>query len=179
MNEDAPTRRTDPALDAVRDEFVVQWGAMGSAWGINRTIAQIHALLMVSPNPLSTDQVMEELKISRGNAHSNLRELIGWGLIRGVIRKGERKEYFEAEKDVWKMFCTIARERKRREIDPALDVLENCKEASKSLRSTEAKAFHSQISELSDFVKLAGGAMDQIARSEQSKAARWAQKLFT
>lgn len=179
MNDTTSSRKPDPALDEVRDEFVVQWGAMGSAWGINRTMAQIHALLMVSPNPLSTDQVMEELKISRGNAHSNLRELIGWGLIRSVIRKGERKEYFEAEKDVWKMFCTISRERKRREIDPALEVLENCKEASKGLRTAEARAFHAQISELSDFVKLAGGAMDQISRAEQSKAARWAQKLFT
>ena len=179
MNETTPARKSDPSLDEVRDEFVVQWGAMGSAWGINRTMAQIHALLMVSPVPLSTDQVMEELKISRGNAHSNLRELIGWGLIKSVIRKGERKEFFEAEKDVWKMFCTIARERKRREVDPALEVLENCREASKGLRSNEAKAFHRQISELSDFVKFAGSAMDQVARSEQSKVVRWAQKLLS
>jgi DNA-binding transcriptional regulator GbsR (MarR family) len=116
----------DPAeaarLAAARDEFVTQWGAIGSAWGINRTMAQIHALLIVTPGALTTDEVMEELKISRGNAHMNLRELVGWGLIRSVIRKGERKEYFEAEKDVWKMFCTIIRERKRREIRPAINV---------------------------------------------------------
>jgi DNA-binding transcriptional regulator GbsR (MarR family) len=114
-------RATDPeaelaALNAARDEFVAQWGAMGSSWGINRTMAQIHALLIITTPPLSTDDIMEELKISRGNAHMNLRELVGWGLVRSVIRKGERKEYFEAEKDVWKMFCIIVRERKRREI---------------------------------------------------------------
>jgi hypothetical protein len=93
---------------------------MGGAWGINRTMAQVHALLMTSEKALTTDEVMAELKISRGNAHQNLRELVGWGLVRNVIRKGERKEYYESEKEVWRMFCTIARERKRREIEPAL-----------------------------------------------------------
>ena len=112
----------DPAaqqaeLTAARDEFIAQWGIMGSSWGINRTMAQIHALLMVSTTPLSTDEIMAELAISRGNAHMNLRDLVGWGLVRSVIRKGERKEFFEAEKDVWKIFCTVVRERKRREIE--------------------------------------------------------------
>src|SRR5207244_13655672 len=90
-------------LQQARDQFVTQWGAIGSAWGINRTMAQIHALLIITPRALTTDEVMEELKVSRGNAHTNLRELVGWGLVRSVVRKGERKEYFEAEKDVWKM----------------------------------------------------------------------------
>jgi DNA-binding transcriptional regulator GbsR (MarR family) len=84
----------DP-LTTARDEFISQWGAMGGAWGINRTMAQVHALLMTSEKALTTDDVMAELKISRGNAHQNLRELVGWGLVRNVIRKGERKEYFE------------------------------------------------------------------------------------
>lgn len=92
--------------------FITQWGAMGSWWGINRTMAQIHALLLITDRALSTDEIMDDLKISRGNPNMNLRDLAGWGLIRSVIRKGERKEYFEAEKDVWKMFCTIVRERK-------------------------------------------------------------------
>ena len=103
-------------LREARQEFVSQWGAIGSAWGINRTMAQIHALLITSPEPLTTDEVMEELRISRGNANTNLRDLVGWGLIRSLLRPGERKEYLVAEKDVWKMFCIIARERKRREI---------------------------------------------------------------
>ena len=87
-----------------KDAFIAQWGALGSSWGISRTMAQVHALLMVSPAPMSTDEVMEELVVSRGNAHTNLKELVGWGLIRVVVKKGERKEFFEAEKDVWKMF---------------------------------------------------------------------------
>ena len=126
MNEkddDLPT--PTPAVEATplalaRDEFVAQWGAMGTAWGINRTMAQIHALLIVTPQPLTTDEVMAELHVSRGNAHSNLRELVGWGLVKSVFRKGERKELFEAEKDMWRMFCIVVRERKRREIEPAL-----------------------------------------------------------
>src|SRR6188508_2828802 len=131
-------------LAAARDEFVMQWGAIGSAWGINRTMAQIHALLIVTPRALTTDEVMEELQISRGNAHTNLRELVGWGLVRSVVRKGERKEYFEAEKDVWKMFCTVMRERRRRELLPALDVIKNCTERTRHLKSAEAVAFQKQ-----------------------------------
>ncbi|HEX3419905.1 MAG TPA: MarR family transcriptional regulator, partial [Candidatus Udaeobacter sp.] len=95
------------ALSEARDQFVSQWGVIGSAWGVNRTMAQIHALLITAPAALSTDDIMQELKISRGNAHSNLRDLVSWGLVRTVVRKGERKEFFEAEKDVWKMFCII------------------------------------------------------------------------
>ena len=109
---------------------------MGSAWGINRTMAQIHALLMTSDRALTTDEVMEDLKISRGNAHQNLRELVGWGLVRSVIRKGERKEYFESEKDVWRMFCIVARERKRREIEPALKALRACEEQTRACVAT-------------------------------------------
>lgn len=166
-------------LEAARDEFITQWGALGSAWGINRTMAQIHALLVTSTRPLSTDEIMAELRISRGNAHSNIRELVGWGLVRSVIRKGERKEFFEAEKDVWRMFCTIARERKRREIEPAIEVLNRCSTAAKGLKSTEAKEFHRQMTELRDFVKLADKVLDTAARSEQSKMAKLAQKFLT
>ncbi len=118
---------------------------MGGAWGINRTMAQVHALLMTSDRPLTTDEVMADLKISRGNAHQNLRELIGWGLVRSVIRKGERKEFFEAEKDVWRMFCTVARERQRREIEPALRALHACEAQTRGLRGEKAAAFNRQI----------------------------------
>jgi len=158
------------------DDFITQWGVIGNAWGINRTMAQIHALLMVSPEPLSTDDIMEELKISRGNAHSNLRELVSWGVIKSVIKKGERKEYFESEKDVWRMFCTITRERKRREIDPALSVLMDCEERTRELKGEEGQNFHAQIKELSEFVQIAAGAMDKISNAESSRALVWAMK---
>ena len=157
----------DPLLQA-RDEFVAQWGTMGSAWGVNRTMAQIHALLMTSDRALTTDEVMDDLKISRGNAHQNLRELVGWGLVRSVIRKGERKEYFESEKDVWRMFCIVARERKRREIEPALKALRACEEQTRSLRGDKAAAFNRQIRALSEFVGQTDTILDRVSRSEGS-----------
>lgn len=164
------------ALERASDDFITQWGVIGSAWGINRTMAQIHALLMVSPEPLCTDDIMEELRISRGNAHSNLRELVSWGVIKSVIKKGERKEFFESEKDVWKMFCTITRERKRREIDPALEVLKSCEEKTRTMKSEEAKNFHEQIAALSEFVEVAATTMERVSSSESSKVVQWALK---
>src|SRR3954463_10971420 len=175
--------KTEPSIErselqAARDEFVTQWGAIGSAWGINRTMAQIHALLITVPNPLTTDQIMEELKISRGNAHGNLRELVSWGLVRSVVRKGERKEYFEAEKDVWKMFCIVMRERRRRELRPAMAVLEQCAERTKGLRGTEAAMFNQQIKALRDFLDLTDNIITKISRSEQSKIIPFALKFL-
>jgi DNA-binding transcriptional regulator GbsR (MarR family) len=158
----------DEILAKARNDFVSHWGTMGSAWGINRTMAQIHALLMTSERPLTTDEVMADLEISRGNAHQNLRELVDWGLVRTVIRKGERKEYFESEKDVWKMFCTIARARKRREIEPVVEVLRNCESQTRSLKGEKAAAFNKQVKALSEFVGLAESMMERISRSEQS-----------
>ena len=165
-------------LSAARDEFVTQWGAIGSAWGINRTMAQIHALLIITPRALTTDEVMEELKISRGNAHTNLRELVGWGLVRSVVRKGERKEYFEAEKDVWRMFCIIVRERKRREIRPAINVLKDCIDRVDDLKSAEARAFTAQTKALCDFMEMADGVLSKVVRSERSTIVPWALKFL-
>jgi DNA-binding transcriptional regulator GbsR (MarR family) len=166
-------------LRDAREDFVSQWGAIGSAWGINRTMAQIHALLMTSPKPLSTDEIMEELRISRGNANTNLRDLVGWGLIRTVLRKGERKEYFEAEKEVWKIFCTVAKERKRREISPAMEVLQRCAEKTKGLKSDEAQDFHKQMNALLDFLRLSERVLEAVAASEQSRIVKLAAHFFT
>jgi len=166
------------ALENAREEFVTQWGAMGSSWGINRTMAQIHALLLTTPQPLSTDEIMDELRISRGNANTNLRDLVGWGLVRSVIRKGERKEYFEAEKDVWRMFCTIARERKRREVSPAMEVLRRCAESTKGEGSAAGKEFHRQMIELHEFMQLGERMLDRVASSEQSRILKMAARLL-
>src|SRR5438034_3103660 len=166
------------ALCEARDQFVSQWGVIGSAWGVNRTMAQIHALLITAPAALSTDDIMEELKISRGNAHSNLRDLVSWGLVRSVVRKGERKEFFEAEKDVWKMFCIIIRERRRRELRPALAVLKECSARTKDLRGADAAAFNKQLKSLSDFLQLADRMITKVSQSEQSKMVPWALKFL-
>ncbi len=163
------TEQTAAELRAARERFISQWGVISAAWGINRTMAQIHALLLVSAEPLATDEIMAALQISRGNVNTNLRELVGWGLLRVVLRKGERREYFEAEKEVWKIFCTIVRERQRREIDPALAVLRECAERTAKLKGAEAEEFHGTMRDLGQFVAQAAGAMDKVARSERSK----------
>lgn len=155
------------ALESARANFIEGWGALGSAWGVSKTMAMTHALLLVSEDPLSSDEVMAELGISRGNASTTLRELVGWGLVRKVVRMGERREFFEAEKDVWTIFCIVARERKRREIEPALALLESCLAQTKGLR--QAKAFHAKLSELAEFVALANSVLERIAASERSK----------
>ncbi len=169
---------TADQLTAARDEFISQWGAMGGAWGINRTMAQVHALLMTSERALTTDEVMADLKISRGNAHQNLRELVGWGLVRKVIRKGARKEYYESEKDVWRMFCIIARERKRREVEPALRALQTCEEQTRALRGEKAAAFNRQIKALSEFLSQAEAIRDRGSNAEQSAIMPLILKMF-
>ena len=166
-------------LKHARDEFVAQWGALGTQWGINRTMAQIHALLMTAPQPLTTDDVMEELEISRGNAHTNLKELVAWGLVRPVVKKGERREFFEAEKDVWLIFTIVARERKRREIEPALAILSKCAGESKDIQTPEGKAFHDQMRALEDFVGFASKMSDRIASMKHGFAVQMATKLLS
>jgi DNA-binding transcriptional regulator GbsR (MarR family) len=170
--------QSDLALKQAREEFVSQWGALGSQWGINRTMAQIHALLMIAHEPLSTDDIMAELEISRGNAHSNIKELVSWGLIRNVVKRGERKDYFEAEKDVWEIARTVARERKRREIEPALQVLQSCMEKTREVNSPEAQAFFQQMRQLEEFVSFASKATDQIASMKHGFALQLAARLL-
>ena len=111
-------------LQEAKKQFVSAWGSFGTNWGINRTMAQIHALLLVSHEPVSADDVMRELNISRGNVNMNLRELINWGLVDRVILTGERKEFFTAEKDIWKVARTIVKERKKRELEPMLKFMD-------------------------------------------------------
>jgi DNA-binding transcriptional regulator GbsR (MarR family) len=165
-------------LKCAREEFVAQWGALGTQWGINRTMAQIHALLMTAPQPITTDEVMEELQISRGNAHTNLKELVAWGLIRVVVKKGERREFFEAEKDVWQIFTIVARERKRREIEPALSILNKCAEESREMETPEGKAFYNQMRQLEEFVGFASKMADRVSSMKHGLALQLAAKLL-
>ncbi|GIV58419.1 MAG: hypothetical protein KatS3mg042_1332 [Rhodothermaceae bacterium] len=121
---EVPSPRYQEALE----RFVLFWGEMASNWGINRTMAQIHALLYASDEPLDTDTIMARLKISRGNANMNLRSLMSWNLVRKVHRPGSRKDFFTAEKDVWQITARIIEERKRREIQPVQEQLRACRD---------------------------------------------------
>ena len=122
----APLTAAQQQLRNVQDTFIRRWGEMGQTWGINRTMAEIHALLYIVGAPLCTDDVMERLHISRGNASMSLRALCDWGIIRRMHKRGERREYFESLGDVWEMFSIIAAERKRREMDPVLETIKQC-----------------------------------------------------
>jgi DNA-binding transcriptional regulator GbsR (MarR family) len=113
-------------LRTAQDLFIRRWGEMGQTWGINRTMGEIHALLYITALPLCTDDVMDRLHISRGNASMSLRALCDWGIIRRLHKRGERREYFESLSDVWEIFSIIAAERKRREMDPVLETIKQC-----------------------------------------------------
>lgn len=153
-------------LQASRERFVAAWGDMASNWGINKTMARIHAHLMASEAALSTDEIMEALAISRGNANMNLRALADWGLIRRVSVGSERKEYFQSEKDVWHMCCRIARERKKREIEPVIGTLEEClREAGDG---QDAAAFRKRLTDLLELVKMLDFVLGKVAAQEKN-----------
>src|SRR5687768_18615301 len=122
----SPRTETEQKLITAQDLFIRRWGEMGATWGINRTQAEIHALCYITAQPVCTDDVMERLNISRGNASMSLRALCDWGIIRRLHKRGERREYFESLSDVWEMFSIIAAERKRREMDPVLEPIRQC-----------------------------------------------------
>jgi len=140
-------------LAAAKLKFIEAWGKLGSEWGINRTMAQVHALLLISPDALTTEEIMETLSISRGNANMTLRDLIGWGLIEKQHKAGERKEYFFADKDVWNIARQVAKERKKRELEPVLKVLNELSSVEGDEKDPEYKTFKKSITDIN---KLAG-----------------------
>jgi DNA-binding transcriptional regulator GbsR (MarR family) len=120
-----PEAALDGAVDPLVQDFVEHWGLMARSWGINSTMGELFALLFISGGDWTADQLREALQISRGNASMNLRELITWGVVHRVHHQGERREFYKAEGDVWTLFRRILAERKRRELDPTLDLLEH------------------------------------------------------
>jgi len=113
-------------LSAVQQKFILHWGEMGARWGINRTVAQIHALLFISPRPLHAEEIVEALGVARSNVSNSLKELQGWGIVKLVHVLGDKRDHFESMKDVWAMFRVVLDERKKREIDPTLALLREC-----------------------------------------------------
>lgn len=154
--------------EEAKREFIQTWGKLGSEWGINRTMAQVHALLLISPKPLSTEEVMEDLNISRGNANMNLRDLINWNLISKELIPGERKEYFKAEKDIWEIAKRITEERKRREIEPVKKTLEQLKSVEGEKGNKEVMEFTKVIKDLNDFVNKMDKSIDLMLKADQN-----------
>ena len=156
-----------------RQNFIQAWGTLGSSWGINKAMAQIHALLLVSTEPLSAEEIMEELQMSRGNVNMNLRALIDWGIAKRENRVGERKEYFSTGKDVWELARQVSRERRRREIEPILKVLAEVKNVSGDNKKAVGE-FRKVTGDLYDFSNKVDGLIEKFTKSDQT----WFYKLL-
>ena len=155
-------------LTEAKQQFISSWGAFGTQWGINRTMAQIHALLLVSPDPITQDDIMEQLSISRGNVNMNIRDLISWNLVERVILPGEREEYFTAEKDIWKVATQIIRERKKRELDPMLKLLGQLEEVDGDKKDKETKQFVEMIGSIKKLGNHADKVLDVLIKAEEN-----------
>jgi len=147
----------------IAQKFVLHWGEMGTRWGINRTVAQVHALLFLSEKSLPADEIAETLGVARSNTSTSLRELQNWGIVRVVHVMGDRRDHFESIKDVFAMFRVIARERKKREIEPTVRVLRDClNEASRSKSATAHT--RARLTELLHFFEIATAAFEQMEK---------------
>lgn len=135
-------------LEEAKQEFIDTWGALGSEWGINKSVAQVHALLLSSSNPLSTDDIMERLIISRGNANMSIRQLVEYGIVYKKHIAGDRKEYFVAEKEVLKWAMKIALMRKQKELDPVMEILKDISAATEKDTTDEGKEFHQTVKDI-------------------------------
>ena len=161
-----------------KEKFIETWGTLGSQWGVNKSIAQIQALLLIATVPLTTDDIMKELKISRGNANMSIRQLLDWGIIYKKSVAGDRKEYFVAEKDVWKWALKIGNVRKQRELNPVLDMLKGLKDNKEAGKSEEEKEFAKQVKELHAFTQQIGNLADKIFLSNQGELLFKVLKMF-
>ncbi|RFZ91802.1 transcriptional regulator [Mucilaginibacter conchicola] len=155
-------------LPEAKQKFIDTWGKLASEWGINRTMAQVHALLLITPEALTTEQVMEELSISRGNANMTLRDLIGWGLIEKQLKPGERKEYFFADKDIWNIARQVAKERRKRELEPLLKVLGELEQVKGDKNDPDFKTFNKSVTDINKMSKNADRALDTMLKAEES-----------
>ncbi len=167
-------------LTEAKEQFIQTWGTLGTNWGINRTMAQIHALLLLSPESLSTEDVMEKLSVSRGNTNMNTRELIAWGLVRKELKQGDRKEYFVAEKDIFTVVQCIIRERKKRELDPlrrALDGLITGLEGDE--KSQDMKLYRQVVGEIQDLTSTADQVLTYFGTAEKTWFFKQFLKLFS
>jgi DNA-binding transcriptional regulator GbsR (MarR family) len=156
-------REFQSKLTPVAQKFILHWGEMGTKWGINRTVAQVHALLFISPKPVPADEIAETLAVARSNVSTSLRELQGWGIVRVVHVLGDRRDHFETSKDVWEIFRTVSEERKRREIDPTLRVLGECVQELKSAPQSDGYT-RERLESMLDFLATMSGLFDEVLR---------------
>ena len=158
-----------PTLTPITEKFILHWGEMGTRWGINRTVAQVDALLFISPKPLNAEEIAETLSVARSNVSTSLRELQGWGIVRVVHVLGDRRDHFESLKDVWEIFRIVAEERKRREIDPTIRVLRECVEELDAKSAGESDKYTRQrLESMLEFLTAMTGLFEEAVRMPAS-----------
>ena len=172
--QSAAAARVDDALTVVdeiraaQDRYIEFWGEMGTRWGVQRSMTEVHALLFIAGEPLSAEDIMERLSISRGSVSTTLKQLVEWGLVQRVRLKdrADRRDYHQAEQDVWKLFYTILRARKRREFDPLVEELGGCRVAQKGSRKSDRSKQHDQkIDELLELCTFFDGLANTVSKS--------------
>ena len=161
-------------LDDAKLKYIHTWGSLATSWGINKTMAQVHALLLVSTKPMSADAIMETLKISRGNVNMNVRALIDWGIVSKEFVIGERKEFFVADKDIWELFKQVTKERKKREIEPVLKVLDELQKDVND-NSEEAMEFKKVMKDLATVTNTVNTILDKTIKADE----HWLLSSFT
>lgn len=152
-------------IKEAQERFIAAWGAFGTQWGINRTMAQIHALLLISEDSLSSEDIMKELNISRGNVNMNVRELISWGIVHKVLKFGERKEFFTAEKDIYKTAIQILKERRKRELVPVLNLLGELEK--EEITQEGGDHFKKVIGEINHFGESTNKMLDKMVKADE------------
>jgi DNA-binding transcriptional regulator GbsR (MarR family) len=160
-------------LEQAKIKYIQTWGSLASSWGINKTMAQVHALLLVSTKPLSADEIMESLQISRGNVNMNVRALMDWGIVNKEFVIGERKEFFVADKDIWELFKQITKERKKREIEPVLKVLEELQQVDDT--TEDGMQFKKVLGDLSSVTNTVNVILDKAIKADE----HWLLSNFT
>jgi len=168
-------------ITPVMRKFILHWGEMGTSWGINRSVAQIHALLYLAGEPLTADELVEHLDIARSNVSMSLKELKGWGLIRTVHLKGDRKDHFETQYDVWELFRIIIIERQKREIDPTARLLDECVEESAENEAADNPERHARLVAMQEFINLSaswGRRTTSLSAKKMRKLAQLGDTIF-
>ncbi|MCE2496204.1 MAG: transcriptional regulator [Flavobacteriales bacterium] len=154
-------------FEEAKQKFLQAWGALGSSWGVPRTMSQIHALLLVSPRPMSTEEIMDELNISRGNCNMNVRALIDWGLVQKELKAGQRKEFFVAEKDIWQVTKQVMQERRKRELEPLARILDQVTQYEGG-DPHETQEFDERLEELKKMSQNADRLMNMLIKADEN-----------
>lgn len=158
-------------LEEAQQKFIQGWGQLGASWGINRTMAQIQATLLLSPKPLCTDEIMERLQISRGNANMNIRELLSWGVVYKSFIPGDRKEYYYSEKDMWELAKKVSRERKKRELEPLTRILGELKDVEGD--TDDVKELRKVVKSANGMAKRAESVLDLVTKLDENIFFKW------